>query len=73
MAETETRTFEHFKGQERVLSVKTNGGSVEVQVEHEPGVWITSDTISADDVSVITFGYALVRIVPSGGATYRVH
>jgi len=73
MAETATRTFEHFKGQERVLTVQANGGTVQVQVEHESGVWITSDTISADIVSVITFGHALVRIVPSGGATYEVH
>lgn len=73
MAETQTREFPHLRGHERILSVQANGGTVTIQVEHAPGVWITSDTIAADDVSRIYFGEALVRIVPSGGATYKVH
>lgn len=73
MARTETATFEQFKGHRRILSVQANGGSVAVQVEHAPGVWITSDTIAETGVYEVTFGHALVRIVPAGGASYQVH
>jgi hypothetical protein len=61
-----------YRGETRVLSVKANGGTVLVQVEHDSGVWVTSDTISADYAGELTFGYAKVRIVPVGGATFAV-
>lgn len=73
MAETTTKTFEHFKGQVRILSVQANGGTVDVQVEHDAGVWVTAEAISADQVGELVFGEATVRIVPAGGATYKVH
>ncbi|MFB9149530.1 hypothetical protein [Roseovarius ramblicola] len=72
MAQTETREFGHLIG-EYVVSVQANGGTVEVQIEHAPGVWITSDTIAADGAFTVLFGGGTLRFVPSGGATYEVH
>jgi hypothetical protein len=62
-----------YAGSTRVLSVQANGGAVSVDVEHAPGVWITSDTITEDYVGELVFGHANLRIVPSGGATFAVH
>lgn len=74
MAQTETTEYGNKnRGGTSVLTVVANGGSVSVQVEHSPGVWVTSDEVSADGVFTIFFGYANVRIVPSGGAEFEVH
>lgn len=73
MAETGQRTLEHLRGQKVILSVVTNGGSVAIEVEHDDGVWVTSDTIAVDGVHELTIGKATVRISPAGGATWRVH
>jgi hypothetical protein len=73
MAETGQRTLEHLKGQRVILSVVANGGAVAIEVEHDTGVWVTSDTIAADGVHEMTIGKATVRISPTGGATWRVH
>ncbi len=72
MADTQTKEFGHLMG-EYVMSVQANGGAVAVQVQHDTDVWITSDTINEDGVSRITFLRAKVRIVPTGGASYRLH
>jgi len=62
-----------FQRGTHTLTVQANGGTVEVQVYHPPGdVWITSDTITADQAGQIRIGHARVRIVPSGGATWAV-
>jgi hypothetical protein len=74
MAFSVTKEFGNiYAGSRRTLTVKANTGSVEVQVEHSAGVWITSDTIGADYVGQLIFGSANVRIVPAGGATFAVH
>lgn len=73
MAETQQRTLEHLSAHTVILSVVANGGSVAVEVEHDSGVWVVSDTLSADGVHELTIGGALVRISPTGGATWTVH
>lgn len=73
MAQSGTRIHDDMRGERRILSVMANGGQVLIQVEHAPGVWVTSDTITEDGASEIFFGEARVRIVPSGGATWEVH
>jgi hypothetical protein len=72
MAFSATHVFTERGPGRAILTVQANGGSVEVQVEHTAGVWITADTISADYAGEIIFGQASVRIVPMGGATYMV-
>lgn len=73
MAQSSTQIFNQYRGERRILSVQANGGQVQVQVEHGPNVWVTSDTVTESGASEIFFGYARVRIVPSGGATFEVH
>lgn len=76
MAKTTTETFEgahRFVGSVRILTVKANGGSVAIEVEHAPGVWIQADAIAVDYAGQLAFGSAAVRIVPTGGAEFMVH
>jgi hypothetical protein len=61
-----------YRGETRILTVKANGGTVDVQVEHDAGVWISSEVIAIDFVGELFFGYAKVRLVPAGGATFKV-
>jgi len=73
MARTGTEIFEpgSFQG---VFSVRANGGTVALQIEHDDGVWVTVQVFDADGGGTIdSAASARVRIVPSGGATWEVH
>ena len=60
--------FLHAPGS-RVLVVKANGGSVQLQVS-AGATWITSDTYAVDTAVEVFLGGARVRVVPAGGAEY---
>ena len=68
---TTTQHYQFTDREPRVLTVKANGGTVQVQVEAGAS-WITADTYTADTAVEVFFGGALVRVVPSGGAEYDV-
>jgi hypothetical protein len=63
----------HPYGQ-RVLVVKSNGGSVAVEVQLNPATntWVTSDTKSSDGAFVLACGGSTIRITPTGGATFNL-
>ena len=68
---TDTQQFRIHDNESRVLTVKANGGTVQVQAQAGAS-WITADTYTADTAVEVFFGGALVRVVPSGGAEYDV-
>jgi hypothetical protein len=68
---TDTQDFQFIDREPRVLVVKTNGGSVEVQC-NAGDYWITSDTYNADTATEMFFGNALIRIIPTGGAEFDI-
>ena len=58
----------------RILVVKSNGGSVVVEVQLNPttNTWVVSDTKWADGAFVLACGGATIRITPTGGATFNL-
>lgn len=68
---TDTQNFQFRDRLPRVLIVKANGGSVEVQCK-AGDAWVTSDTISESSAMEMFFGHALIRIVPTGGAEFDI-
>ena len=73
MANTEQRILE-LDQTGRLLTVQANGGTLAIEVEHAPGIWITADTIAEDYVGEIRgIGAARFRLTPSGGASWEVH
>lgn len=55
-----------------VLTIKANGGSVALQFEHSPGVYVTSQTFSSNGAHQLLPGLAAFRLVPTGGAEYNL-
>jgi hypothetical protein len=55
----------------RVLTVKANGGTVEVQ-SRIGNDWVTADTYTEDTAVEVFFGLAHIRIVPTGAAGFAV-
>lgn len=56
------------------LSVDANGGTVKIEVLHDPdtSTWIEDQTISADSVLVLEVAnLTKLRLTPAGGATYN--
>lgn len=68
---TTTQVFSTISGK-RVLSVKSNGGSVVVACKHGAD-WITMKTYTVDTVEVIDFVDSRdYRFTVAGGATYAL-
>lgn len=69
------QTTHKFIGERVMGSVKANGGSMLVEVEHGEGsgVWIQADNFTADYAGMLDFGYASVRFTPTGGATLNIY
>ena len=59
--------------QRRCLTLRANGGSILIEVEHAEGVWLQAGTFDANGVYEIYFGAATIRITPQGGADYMLH
>ena len=65
--------FGPFTGSQTfILTVKSNGGSVALQVEHAPGVYVTAQTFSANGAHQLFPGRARFRLVPAAGAEYSL-
>lgn len=55
-----------------ILTIKANGGSVKLSVEHAPGVYVTAQTYSADGAHQLFPGQAAFRLTPAGGAEFNL-
>lgn len=67
------QTFGPFTtAQEYVLTVKANGGSVALSVEHGPGVFMPASTVTTDSAQRLYIGRAKVRLTPVGGAEFSL-
>lgn len=68
-----TQTIRQCRGDQFVVSVQVNSGSIAVEVEHVAGTWLVADSITADFVGPMYYGHARVRFTPTGGATLTLH
>ncbi len=57
---------------EFTLTVKANGGTVALEVEHTPGVWDVAKSYDADGAHRLDLGSVSFRLVPAGGATFNL-
>lgn len=55
-----------------VLTVKANGGKVQVQKEADRGVWVTGFETSEDGCYPLQLGMGVVQVVPTGGALWSI-
>lgn len=69
---TTEQTFGPEREARYILTVKPNGGSVTVAIEHAPGVFITSDVYTVAGVHYVTWDRAKVRVTPTVGAEFNV-
>lgn len=68
---TTTQIFGPFSSpKEYILTVKANGGSVAISVEHADGVFMPSTTVTVDSAQRFFMGCAKVKLTPSGGAEF---
>lgn len=54
------------------ITVKANGGSVTVAVQHKPGVFIDADVFTEDVVKPMSFGHCYVRFTTTGSAEFAL-
>lgn len=66
-----TQQFQYVERLDHTIAVKTNGGSVSVQVK-VGNDWVVTDTIASDGARIIYTDNLLFRVVPSGGAVYTL-
>lgn len=69
---TTAQTFGPERKARYILTVKANGGAVEVAIEHSPGVFVVADTFEEDGAHYVTWDRAKVRVTPSGGAEFNL-
>lgn len=68
-----TKVFDPVRAQPTlILTVKANGGSVLLEIQHSPGVFVTAELFTADTAKAIYLGGATFRLTPTGGAEYNL-
>jgi len=66
-------TEQQFSGEKvKTIIVDANGGSVVIDAKNSAGVYVTSDTITADFVGVIETHSLTLRFTIAGGATVEL-
>lgn len=55
-----------------ILTIKANGGSVAVSIEHSPGVYVVADTFTADGAHAVNYDRCRFKVTPAGGAEFNL-